>query len=75
MNGRRPERRAGVLLVVTTVIKMMMLKEGRDPATASENVVHKGVLNRPVNNNHPVDFFFFFKVKFINCFVEFSQLC
>lgn len=51
VNGRRPERRAGVHLVVTTMIKKMMLKRGRDPAT-SESVVHKGMLNRPVPNKH-----------------------
>lgn len=68
MNGRRPERTAGVLLVVTTVIKKMMLKEWRDPATTSENVVHKGVLNRPVDNKHHADliFLFFFTVSFLS---------
>lgn len=49
VSGRRPERRAGVLLVMTMMKKMMMIiKEGKDPTTASENLIHKGVLNRPV---------------------------
>lgn len=49
VSGRRPERRAGVLLVMTMMKKKMMItKEGKDPATASENLIHKGVLNRPV---------------------------
>lgn len=71
VNGKRPERRAGVHLVVTTMIKKMMLKRGRDPATTSESVVHKGMLNRPVPNKHH-------EVKLNSVFSlysEFSQSC
>lgn len=45
MNGRRPERRVGVLLVVKTKRREMM-KEEKDPVTALETVVHKGVFNK-----------------------------
>lgn len=41
VSGRRPERRAGVLPVVTTVMTKMLLKERKDPAAASETVAHK----------------------------------
>ncbi len=47
VSGRRPERRAGVLPVVTTMMTEMMLKERKDPATASETVVQTGGPDRP----------------------------
>lgn len=48
VSGRRPERRAGVLPVVTTVMMKMLLKERKDPAAASETVAHKGLPDRPM---------------------------
>lgn len=48
MNGRRPERRAGDLLVVTPMMKEMMLMEMKGPAAASETVVLKGVHDKPM---------------------------
>lgn len=41
VNGRRPERRAGDLLVVTLMMKEMMLMEMKGPAAASGTVVLK----------------------------------
>lgn len=44
MSVRRPERRAGVLPVVKPMMKEMMVvlvKKRKDPATASETVVHQ----------------------------------
>lgn len=39
---RRPERRAGDLPVVATVMTEMMLTGMKDPAIVSETVVHTG---------------------------------
>lgn len=47
VSGRRPERTAGVLLVMTPLKTEMMVKERENPETASENVVQSGGLNRP----------------------------
>lgn len=48
VSGRRPGRRAGVLPVVIAMMMEMTPKEGRDPATASETAVLRGVLGRPL---------------------------
>lgn len=46
MSERRPVRRVGVLLVVTTTMKTTMLMDPKDPAIASETVVLKGLSQR-----------------------------
>lgn len=47
VSGRRPERTAGVHPVMTPLMTEVKLKEMKDPATASENVVHRGGFDRP----------------------------
>lgn len=42
VSGRKPERRAGDLPVAATRMTVMMVKERKDPVTASETVVHIG---------------------------------
>lgn len=46
VSERRPERRAGDLPVVAPMMMEMMVKETKDPATATESVVHRGGANR-----------------------------
>lgn len=46
MSERRLVRRVGVLLVVTTTMKAMMLMDPKDPVIASETVVLKGLTVR-----------------------------
>lgn len=46
MSERRPERRAGDLPGVATMMMERMTKETKDPATATETVVQTGGANR-----------------------------
>lgn len=42
VSGRKPVRRVGDLLEVVTMTKKRMAKKRKDPATASETVLHPG---------------------------------
>lgn len=72
MSARRPERRAGDLPVVVPKLMKMMAKERKDPAIASETVVHKGGLDRSMFS---VDFIYCLWINAEDTKVAFSASC